>query len=53
MNNQSFTIDNYAIVANPDATLVVTTNDKSSEKPKNREVRLLVEVKQTCIRCTV
>ena len=32
------------IVSNPDATLTVTAVDKGSKKPRDREVRLIVEV---------
>ena len=45
MNTKGYMIDTYTIVSNPDVTLIVTAIDKSSEKPKDREVRLLIEVK--------
>ena len=41
-------IDTYAIKSNSDATLSVTAVDKSSKQPRNREVRLMVEVKILC-----
>ena len=45
LNTASFKIDSYAIVTTADATLTVTAKDKSSEPPKDREVRLMVEVR--------
>ena len=42
-------IDTYTIVSNADVTLAVTTIDKGSEKPRDREVRLIVEVNDPVI----
>ena len=44
-NTKSFMIDGISLVANGDATLTINAIDKSSELPKNREVRLLLEVR--------
>ena len=44
-NTKSFMIDANSLVSNGDVTLTVTAIDKSSESPKNREVRLLLEVR--------
>ena len=43
LNTGGYNMDNYTIIANNDSTLLVTVIDKSSQK--NREVRLLIEVK--------
>ena len=45
MNTKGYMIDTYTIVSKSDLTLVVTAIDESVENPKDREVRLLAEVK--------
>ena len=45
INTEGYTIDIYTIVSKSDLTLVVTAIDKSDENLRDREVRLLVEVK--------
>ena len=45
LNKASFKIDSYAIKATADATLTITARDQSSKSPKDREVRLMVEVR--------